>query len=65
MDANAHFEQKQNTDDSFKELMYYYEVCKKVNGLFITIFHNYMLGAEKEFEGWRELYQNFTAQIRQ
>ena len=65
MDANAHFEQKQNPDDSLKELMHYYEVCKKVNGLFITIFHNYMLGSEKEFEGWRELYQKFTVQIQQ
>ncbi len=65
MDANAHFEQKQNTNHSLKELMHYYEMCKKVNGLFITIFHNYMLGSEKEFEGWSELYQKFTVQIRQ
>lgn len=65
MDANAHFEQKQNTETSYKELVQYYEACKKVNGLFITIFHNYILGSEKTFDGWRDLYQEFTAQIRQ
>ncbi|MBU3713815.1 MAG: hypothetical protein FGM46_02580 [Ferruginibacter sp.] len=65
MDANAHFEQKQNAEISFDELMRYYQVCKEANGMFITIFHNYMLGTDKHFEGWKNLYQHFIAQIRQ
>lgn len=64
MDANSFYEQKQNTEVSLAEILYYYEVCKKVNGEMITIFHNNFLGTDKFFEGWRALYENFISQVR-
>ncbi|MFZ4769305.1 MAG: polysaccharide deacetylase family protein [Ferruginibacter sp.] len=65
MDANSFYEQKQNAAESFSELMYYYEICKKVNGNFISIFHNNFLGTDKLYKGWREIYVKFISQLRQ
>jgi hypothetical protein len=31
----------------------------------ITIFHNSLLGTDKEFIGWAELYKKFITQIQQ
>jgi hypothetical protein len=65
MDANSFYEQKQNTATSLNELMHYLDVCKKLNGQLITIFHNNFLGTDKLYAGWRALYEKFTSQIRQ
>ena len=63
MDANSHYEQKQTVDQSFEELMYYYKVCKEVNGTLITIFHNNFLGNSGEFKGWKEMYERFMKNL--
>ena len=63
MEANSHYEQKLTVNEAYKELMYYYETCKNINGNLITIFHNNFLGTSKEFEGWRELYERFIGSI--
>ena len=65
MDANSHYEQYQDTKDSFAELMHYKNECEKVNGLFISIFHNNFLGTDKKFNGWKELYEAFISQLPQ
>ncbi len=65
MDANSFFEQKQDAATSLKELRYYYEECKKVDGEMISIFHNYLLGTDPLFAGWREMYGEFIAQVQQ
>ena len=65
MDANSFYEQKQQVETSFDELMYYYEVCKEVNGQLITIFHNNFLGSDRQFNGWKERYTMFTSQLQQ
>jgi hypothetical protein len=64
MDANCYYEQKLNTEEAYKELIYYYEQCEKVKGTFITIFHNNFLGTEKQFSGWREMYTHFISQLQ-
>jgi hypothetical protein len=63
MDANCFYEQKLSVDESFEELMHYYQINKKVNGEMITIFHNSFLGTGKEFTGWPELYLKFISQL--
>ena len=65
MDANSHYEQHQNTKDAFAELMHYKNECEKVNGLFISIFHNNFLGTDKKFNGWKEMYEAFISQLPQ
>ena len=59
MDGNCFFEEKLSLQESFNTLMAYYNICKKVNGEFITIFHNDFLGTDKKFAGWKELYIQF------
>lgn len=63
MDANAYFEQNQNTEQTLRELMRYYQTVKEFNGTLITIWHNSFLGSAIEFEGWKEIYQQFINNI--
>lgn len=65
MDSNCFYAQKISVDQSYEELMHYYEENKKVNGKMITIFHNSILGSGKEFYGWADLYKNFISQLQQ
>ena len=65
MDANSYYEQKQNTDQAYEELMHYYNVCKAVNGTLIMIWHNNFLGSANEFKGWKEMYSTFIVQALQ
>ncbi len=64
MDANAYYEQKQDTAKTMEELMHYLSACKEVNGTFTSIWHNNFLGTAKEFEGWRELYEQIIVQAQ-
>jgi hypothetical protein len=59
MDANSYFEQGYSSDEALKEMEYYYNITKQVNGMLITIWHNHFLGADKMFKGWREVYEIF------
>jgi hypothetical protein len=63
MDANSHYEQHQTPEESYKELLHYYHVCRKANGTLITIFHNNFLGDGNEFRGWRKIFQKFIEQV--
>lgn len=65
MDANAYYEQNQDTAKTMQELMHYLSACKEVNGTFSSIWHNNFLGTAKEFSGWRELYEQFIARALQ
>jgi hypothetical protein len=64
MDANSFYEQQQSPAETLEELMHYYNVIKSVNGTMITLWHNNFLGTAKEFEGWREIYENFIAAVQ-
>ncbi|MEO6406331.1 MAG: polysaccharide deacetylase family protein [Ferruginibacter sp.] len=64
MDANSFYEQKQNAEEALEELTHYENVCKEVNGVMITIFHNQFLGKDKTFAGWKEMYSKFIAQVQ-
>jgi hypothetical protein len=59
MDANAYYEQKLSPQKAYEELIQYYALVKKYNGLLITIWHNNFLGNDKDFEGWKEMYKLF------
>lgn len=64
MDANSYYEQHYSCEEALKEINHYYDVTKKVNGLFIMIWHNHFLGTDKIFRGWREVYRTSIAAIR-
>jgi hypothetical protein len=63
MDANSFYEQHQNAEKSFEEIVYYKNICAENNGLFISIFHNNFLGTDKQFKGWREMYERVISQV--
>lgn len=57
MDSNIIFHQKLTPEESFEELMYFYNTCKNVNGALITIMHNHLMGTN-DLE-WRNAYEQF------
>jgi len=59
MDANAFYEQKLTPQQAYEELTHYYNIIKKLNGLFVMIWHNQFLGTDKTFSGWKETYELF------
>ena len=63
MDANSFYEQKLNPEQALEEILHYHEKIKAINGTMITIWHNSFLGNSDEFEGWREVYEQFIATI--
>ena len=63
MDANAHYEQRLSAQDAGKELQYYTDTVKGVNGTLYTIWHNSFLGTDPEFEGWKEMYEAWMATV--
>lgn len=63
MDANSFFRQNQTAKEAYAELLYYYSVCKEVNGRLITIFHNNILGGDANFQEWPEMYERFVSGI--
>jgi hypothetical protein len=65
MDANCFYEQKLTVEESFIELMNFYQVCQEAHAPLVTIFHNNFLGTGKMYEGWRELYFQFISQLQQ
>lgn len=65
MDANSFYEQRQNPEQTWDELLHYLTVCKEVGGTLISIWHNNFLGTSDDFSGWKEIYDKFIAQVQQ
>ncbi len=63
MEANSFYEQKQNAAETETELDYYLDICKKVNGNLITIWHNFSIGNEEKWHGWSDIYEKFLKKI--
>ncbi|PWT70298.1 MAG: hypothetical protein C5B59_20920 [Bacteroidetes bacterium] len=59
MDATSFYQKKISAQQTLQELMNYYHVIKKVNGLMVTIWHNNFLGLDPQFAGWKEVYEVF------
>jgi hypothetical protein len=59
MDANSFYEEKHTPQQAYDELMKMYNAVKKVNGIFITIWHNHLLGAAKSTSGWSNMFEIF------
>lgn len=59
MDANAYYEQKNTPQQAYNELIQYYELTKSLKGVFISIWHNSILGTSPGFKGWRNMFELF------
>ncbi len=56
MEATSKFYAGQKPGEAFKEWERLWYAVRKVNGTFISIWHNYVLGTHRESKGWREFY---------
>lgn len=63
MEANSFYELHQSPEEALEEMKKLCSEVQKINGTFITIFHNHMLGTEPMFKGWREMYEKFIADV--
>ena len=59
MECNSFFEQKFTAEKAFEEMLHYATIVKKVNGNLITIWHNFSLGTDPLWKGWKEKYIDF------
>lgn len=50
-----------SADEAYDELMEFYTICQDVQGTFITISHNHLLGNDNP--AWRSLYEKFLAKM--
>lgn len=63
MECNSFFEQKQNIQQTTQELEHYIAIVKHTQGNFISIWHNFSLGTDELWKGWKEIYENFLDKI--
>ena len=63
MEANSFFEQKFSPAQALEEMRHYYQQVKKINGTYISIWHNTFLGTDERFKGWREIYYQFIQEV--
>jgi hypothetical protein len=63
MDANAFYESKSSPKEAYEELMKYYDAVKKVNGMFITVWHNHLLGSDRRTVGWSQMFELFMKEV--
>jgi hypothetical protein len=65
MDATARFYSKQKPDEAWKEWEQLWHAVKKVNGTFISIAHNHLLGKAPENKGWAQWYEKVLSCAQQ
>jgi hypothetical protein len=63
MDANSYYEARITPQEALKEMQYYYQEVKRVNGLLVTLWHNTYLGTDRMYKGWREVYEQFIREV--
>ncbi len=62
MECNSFFEQKNTAAEALAELKHYLAQVHKVGGELVTIWHNFALGSDPVWKGWREVYAAFLAE---
>lgn len=63
MDSNTIFHEKLSPEEALEELKYFYTACKNVNGAFISVMHNHLIGENNP--EWENVYKEFLAQINE
>ena len=61
MDTTAHYDEGLTSEQAFLKLDSYANILQQTNSRLVTVFHNFSLGTDKEWKGWRELYEKFIA----
>jgi len=64
MDTTAFFEEKLSVSEAFRALRYMTEKLKKTGSRLTTIFHNFSLGTEAQWAGWKDAYGHFLKEVQ-
>ncbi len=59
MDTTAHYEMSLTTLQSFEKLQAMCKALEQTGSTLITVFHNFSLGTDEEWKGWRQAYELF------
>ena len=57
MDANCVYEQKMLPEEAWQNWQAYYAICKKYNGTFIDIWHNFIIGTDTFHKEWGDVWR--------
>lgn len=60
MDTTARFEQKLSASAAFEQLNTMSKPLEKTGSVMTTIFHNFSLGTDPGWKGWRQAYEHFV-----
>ena len=50
-------------EDAQKKIQSLYETSRAVNGQFISIWHNSSLGEDREWKGWRSVFEEMLGRV--
>jgi hypothetical protein len=56
MDANCLYEQKMKPIEALQNWQHYYTICKTYNGLFVDIWHNFIIGNGNYNKDWMNIW---------
>lgn len=59
MDTTAHYEAGLTTQQAFEKLEAMSKLLEQTGSKLITVFHNFSLGTDDEWTGWRQAYELF------
>jgi hypothetical protein len=63
MDTTAHYDLGLSPEAAFDRLRRMRLQVEAVHGTLITIMHNFSLGTDQEWKGWRRAYERFLAEV--
>ena len=52
-------------EEATKKIQSLYDACRAVNGQFISIWHNSSLGEDREWKGWRNVFEEMIRMINE
>ncbi len=62
MDTTAHYEMGLPPSEAFDLLRNMSQSLEETGSMLITVFHNFSLGTDEEWSGWRQAYELFMAE---
>jgi hypothetical protein len=63
MDCNSFFQQKSTPNEAYLEMTHYQHIIQQVGGVYISIWHNFSLGTDSLWKGWKEIYMKIFEEL--
>lgn len=62
MECNS-FEQRYSSTQALDEMLHYHAQIQKVGGNYIMIWHNFSLGSDRLWKGWKKVYESIIEMV--